>query len=452
MNKLEWRVAASLAAVYAVRMLGLFMILPVFALYAENRPDSTPFLAGLAIGIYGLTQAIFQIPLGLLSDKFGRKPIILGGLAVFALGSVVAALADSMQMIIIGRLLQGTGAVAAATMALAADLTREEYRARVMATIGMTIGIAFMVAMVLGPIVNQLVGVSGIFWFTSLLAVCGMLLVAFVVPQPVRKGAHRDAGILKGYLGSALKNASLQRMNIGVFILHLIMTANFLVLPGIFEHGMQLEQADHWMVYLPVFVLSFVASLPLIIYAETRNKIRTLLVACVGVLLVAEVALALGYHATLPLILAFFIFFIGFNFLEAIQPSLVAKYSDIDSKGTAMGIFSSAQFFGIFIGGAIGGVINQYWGTSGVFWFSAIMALVWLGVAYTLPQPRFYLSRVLKLNAAQEADAQALTEQLLAVRGVKDVSVVLEEHVAYLKIDKPNLDEEALSAFSPAST
>ncbi len=451
MNALEWRVAVSLSAVYAVRMLGLFMILPVFALYAHTLPGSTDFLAGIAIGVYGLTQALFQIPLGLASDKMGRKPVIMGGLLMFAFGSLVAALAnDSIWLIIIGRTLQGMGAIAAATMALAADLTREENRARVMAFIGMTIGVSFMLAMILGPLLNAWVGISGIFWFTLILALCGVLLVAFAVPAPVHIRAHRDAGILRGFVGATLQNPSLLRMNAGVFILHLIMTANFLVIPTIFKNQLALPSVDHWKIYLPVFLLSFACAVPMIIVAEKKHKIKSLLLVSIALLLLAELLMALEFAHTLPLLLAFLVFFIGFNFLEAVQPSLVAKYSAVDTKGTAMGIYNSAQFMGIFIGGSAGGLINHYLGSSGVFAFSALMAAAWLWIAYGLPQPTFYASRILKLDADQ-TDWPKLHAQLSAVRGVREVAIVAQERLAYLKVDKAELDDDALRAFSGAS-
>ncbi|MEZ5452672.1 MAG: MFS transporter [Thiothrix sp.] len=448
MNSLEWRVTASLAAIYAVRMLGLFMILPVFALYAETLPDSTPFLAGLAIGIYGLSQAIFQIPLGIFSDRVGRKPVIIGGLLVFAAGSVIAALAHSMWLIIIGRAIQGMGAVAGPTMALAADLTREENRTRIMAVIGMVIGLSFMGGMILGPIISQFAGVAGIFWLTMLLALAGIALVVLAVPTPVHSTQHRDAGIIKGYLGKALGNASLLRMNAGVFIIHLVMTANFLVLPGIFEHGLSLPRAEHWKVYLPVFAGSFLLAIPLIIIAEKKHKIRVLLLGSTVALLLAEAGMALGHTQIAWLLAAFFLFFVGFNFLEAVQPSLVAKYSDVNTKGTAMGIFSSSQFLGIFAGGSLGGMVNNAWGATGVFVFSALVVGVWWLLALQLPQPKFYASQVLKLDPLLFADKARLHQDLLAIPGVKEVAVVAEECVAYLKVDKENLDQEALRAFS----
>jgi MFS family permease len=453
MNSLEWRVTASLAAIYAVRMLGLFMILPVFALYAATLPDSTPVLTGLAIGIYGLSQAIFQIPLGVLSDKVGRKPVIIGGLLVFALGSVIAAMAHTMWLIIAGRAVQGLGAIAGPTMALAADLTREENRTRIMAVIGMTIGLSFMGGMILGPIISQFhgIGVPGIFWFTMLLALSGIALVILAVPTPEHSTQHRDAGIIKSYLGKALRNVSLLRMDVGVFIIHLVMTANFLVLPAIFEHELALPRAEHWKIYLPVFAGSFLVAIPLIILAEKKQQIRTLLLGSTLLLILAETGMALGHTQIDWLLAAFFLFFVGFNFLEATQPSLVAKYSDVSTKGTAMGIFSSSQFLGIFAGGSLGGMINHTWGETGVFVFSAIVVLIWFLIALKLPQPTFYTSKVVKLDPLLFSDKGKLYQNLMAVAGVKEAAVVAEECVAYLKVDKESLDEAALSAFSEPS-
>ncbi|WP_298610573.1 MFS transporter [uncultured Thiothrix sp.] len=451
MNALEWRVAFSLSAVYAVRMLGLFMILPVFALYAHTLPGSTDLLAGIAIGIYGLTQAIFQIPLGIASDRMGRKPVIIGGLLVFALGSIIAALSHSIELIIVGRTLQGMGAVAAATMALAADLTREENRSRVMAFIGMTIGLSFMAAIILGPILYTHAGMSGIFWFTCGLAISGILLILFAVPTPLHIRAHRDAGIVSDYLLKALKNTALLRMNAGVFALHLVMTANFLVIPTLFRDELSLATLDHWKVYLPVFLVAFMGSIPLIIVAEKRHKIKPMLLGAIALLVVAEILLALGYGTKYSLLTAFSLFFLGFNFLEAIQPSLVAKYSAVDTKGTAMGIYNSTQFLGIFVGGIMGGWVNQQWHAAGVFWFSAVVAALWLAITLKLPTPSFYTSRVVRFTGTV-ADWAAIYQALQKVRGVYEVAIVAEEQVAYLKVDKKELDEQGLRAILGAAT
>lgn len=447
MNKLEQRTALSLAAVYAVRMLGLFMILPVLPLYAEHFEHATPFLIGLAIGIYGLTQASFQIPLGLLSDRFGRKQIIIGGLVVFAIGSVIAALSDNIYSIIIGRAIQGMGAIAAATMALAADLTEENNRAKVMAGIGMTIGVAFAVAMVVGPLINQWYGISGIFWITAILAVIGILLVAFVVPTPKRLFHHRDAGVMGDYILPALKNSTLLRMNAGVFILHMIMTANFTVLPLIFRDQLGMSNAEHWKIYLPVFALSFIAAVPLIIFAEKYQKIKPLLVGSVGLLVLAQLLMSLSMQVNWSLVLWFLAFFVSFNFLEAVQPSLVAKYSGVNTKGTAMGIFSTSQFMGIFAGGIIGGLLLDQGSRSMVLLFGAAAALVWLTLIVSLPTPRFYKSRLLKLNPSMLNDSKSTTLALYEVPGIKEVAIAIDEGVAYLKVDSKELDESQLLAF-----
>lgn len=447
MNKLEQRTALSLAAVYAVRMLGLFMILPILPLYAERFEDATPFLIGLAIGVYGLTQATFQIPLGLLSDRFGRKKIIIGGLLIFALGSVIAALSDNIYSIIIGRAIQGMGAIAAATMALAADLTEENNRAKVMASIGMTIGVAFAVAMVAGPILDQWYGLSGIFWITALLALIGIALVAFVVPQPKKLFHHRDAGVLGDYILPALKNANLLRMNAGVFVLHMVMTANFTILPLIFKNQLELASASHWKIYLPVFGLSFIFAVPMIILAEKYQKIKPLLIGTIAALLLAQLGMAASSNIIWLLLLSFLIFFISFNFLEAVQPSLVAKYSGVNIKGTAMGVFSTSQFMGIFVGGVIGGFLLQQFGQAAVFIFGAVAALLWLTLTLSLPAPKFYKSRLLKLNHAMLTNGQATSEALNRVAGVKEVAIAVDEGIAYLKVDNKELNESDLLAF-----
>lgn len=447
MNKLEQRTALSLAAVYAVRMLGLFMILPVLPLYAERFEDATPFLVGLAIGIYGLTQASFQIPLGLMSDRFGRKKIIIGGLLIFAIGSVIAALSDNIYSIIIGRAIQGMGAIAAATMALAADLTEENNRAKVMASIGMTIGVAFAVAMIVGPLIDQWYGLSGIFWITALLALVGIALVAFVVPQPKKLFHHRDAGVLGDYIIPAIKNTNLMRMNAGVFVLHMIMTANFTVLPLIFKNQMALDSASHWKIYLPVFALSFIFAVPMIILAEKYQKIKPLLIGTVTALLLAQLGMAAGLNTSWILIFCFLIFFISFNFLEAVQPSLVAKYSGVNIKGTAMGVFSTSQFMGIFAGGIVGGLLLQHFNQATVFLFGAVAALAWLGITLSLPTPKFYKSRLLKLNNTMLLDSHATSAALSKIQGIKEVAIAIETGIAYLKVDNKELDESDLTAF-----
>ena len=447
MNKLETRTALSLAAVFAARMLGLFMILPILPLFAKELQNSTPFLIGLCIGIYGLTQAALQIPLGLLSDKIGRKPVIIGGLLVFAFGSVIAALTDNIYIIIIARAIQGSGAIAATTMALAADLSREDHRAKVMAFIGMSIGIAFAVAMVIGPLISQFAGLSGVFWVTAILAIIGILLVQFVVPTPKLTKTHRDAGIIGDFIKPVLQQSTLLRMNLSVFLLHLLMTANFTVLPLIFRDYLHLETTQHWKIYLPVLVISIIFSLPMIIIAEKYRKIKVMFIIAAVLLVLSQGLLGISQSNFYPLMFAFLLFFIGFNFLEAVQPSLVAKYSDVSTKGTAMGVYSSAQFLGIFFGGTVGGLVMQSWGISGVFIFGALVAMVFLFVAVSLPKPDFFKNQVFKLNSNALKNIEKTTNELLAIEGVMQAAISSEESVAYLKIDKLVFDESKLINF-----
>jgi len=448
MNKLETRTAFSLSAVFAARMLGLFMILPILPLFARELDNATPFLIGLTIGIYGLTQAFFQIPLGLLSDKIGRKPVIIGGLILFAIGSVIAAMSNDIHIIILGRAVQGSGAIAATTMALAADLTREDHRAKVMAFIGMSIGIAFSIAMVIGPLISSWAGLSGVFWTTALLAVIGILLITFAVPTPKQTKLHRDAGIIGDYIKPVLTQSTLLRMDISVFLLHLLMTMNFSVLPLIFRDSLHLETAQHWKIYLPVLIISFILSLPMIIVAEKYRKIKMTFLIAVILLIFSQIILGTSQNHFYPLMFGFLIFFVGFNFLEAVQPSLVAKYSDINTKGTAMGVYSTSQFFGIFIGGVLGGLVLQHWGISSVFVFGATMAGLLLLVAITLPKPDYYKSEIIKLDQTYLENIEATTQKLLAISGVKQAAVSKDEGIAYLKMDKQLLDETQLEKFT----
>ena len=448
MNQLETRTAISLAAVFAARMLGLFMILPILPLLAKDLNHSTPFLIGLCVGIYGLTQAMLQIPLGMLSDKIGRKPVIIGGLLVFALGSVLAALSDNIYLIIAARAIQGSGAIAATSMALAADLSREDHRAKMMAFIGMSIGASFAIAMVLGPIISQWGGLSAVFWTTALLAIIGILLITFVVPTPKRTKTHRDVGIMKAYIKPVLAQSTLLRMNLSVFCLHLLMTANFAVLPLIFRDSLQIDGADHWKIYLPVLFASIVFSLPMIIIAEKFRKSKLCFIIAVSLLLLSQIAMSfLDYHLLVPLLFSFLLFFIGFNFLEAMQPSLVAKYSDVSAKGTAMGVYSTSQFLGIFIGGALGGFVLQNWGISAVFILGICIALLFLIIAISLPKPDFFKSKLAKINDEFLTDIENTRQQLLAVTGIKQAAISAEEGVAYLKIDKLEFNQEDLKRF-----
>lgn len=448
----EKRAASSLAGIFALRMLGLFMLLPVLSLYAESFSGATPMLMGIALGIYGLTQALLQIPFGMLSDRIGRKKVIAIGLLIFAAGSVVAALATTIEWIIIGRALQGSGAIAAAAMALLADLTREEQRTKAMAIFGMSIGVSFMAAIILGPILNSWVGVSGIFWLTGLLALLGLVVLYKVVPTPTHSHMHHDAGSDPKQFGDVLRDGQLLRLDFGIFALHLILTAMFVVIPiGMRDAG--LVAGDHWMVYLGVMVASVAIMVPMIIIAEKRGKMKEIFSLAIVLVALAQFGLWQFSDSLWGLILLMLLFFGGFNLLEATLPSLISKMAPVDKKGTAMGVYSSSQFMGAFVGGVVGGWILGWSGgreIAPVFLVTAVLALAWLLLALSMARPQQVKTRLINVGEMDEAQAALLAGQLRAVSGVVEAVVIAEDRVAYLKVDEQSLDENGLAAATPA--
>jgi len=447
LNEIETRAAYSLSAIFSLRMLGLFLILPVFALYAEGLPGVTPLLVGLAIGAYGLTQALLQIPFGMLSDRIGRKPVLIGGLLIFALGSVVAATSESIYGIIAGRALQGSGAIAAAVMALAADLSREQRRLRIMAIIGVSIGIAFAAAMVLGPILNSWIGVPGIFWLTAALALVGVVIVLFVVPTPRESHLHRDAEAVPGQIGKVLGDTQLLRLDFGILCLHMCLSALFLAYPlALRDLGM--ESGHHWMVYLPVMLLAMAAMVPFVIVAESRRRMRPVFLGAILSLALACLLLY-GFHHTLSgMLAALFLFFTAFNLLEATLPSLISKSAPGERKGTAMGVYSTSQFTGAFLGGALGGWFHTHYGNPGTFLFCAGVAALWALVAWGMEDPSYLSNYLLPVGRLDEAEAIRLCEQLLGIEGVAEAHIIREDEVAYLKVDLSLLDQEVLDGYA----
>ncbi len=448
MSPVERRAAFSIAGIFSTRMLGLFMIFPVFALFAEGEfAGVTGVQIGIAMGIYGLTQAFLQIPYGMLSDKYGRKPLIIAGMLVFMIGSIVCALADSIEMMILGRAIQGMGAVAAVLMASVGDLVTEQFRLRAMAIVGITIGLSFTLSLVAGPVLATWFGVRGIFWVIAGLAVGGMLLVWFVMPNIEHQEFQRESQADPSEFKTILKDTQLLRLNLGVFILHALLTAMFVALPLSLRDNAGLDLLNHWHIYLPVMLLSFALMVPFIIQAESKDRMKQMFVGAVAVLMLSQVGFATLEHSFWLLFALLLIFFTAFNLLEASLPSLVVKLSPADKKGTASGVYSTSQFLGAAAGGLLGGYFYQYHGYVGVFVFTAAISAVWLLVAASMKNPLPLSITSLPLGALQIKDVKAFEQTFLAYEGIYEVVVLPHDQRVFFKVDRKVIEEAGLKEY-----
>ncbi|CAH9061526.1 inner membrane transport protein yajR [Pseudoalteromonas sp. BSi20311] len=439
LNSREKRAAVSLASVFAFRMLGLFMLMPVLAIYGQELEGFSPIWIGFAIGAYGLTQAVLQIPMGRLSDKIGRKKVIVGGLAVFALGSVIAALAESIQMVTVGRALQGMGAIASALLAFASDLSRDEQRPKVMAVIGMSIGMSFAFAMLLGPIVAASWGIAGVFWLTAILAVCGIFIVTMLVPSAINKAPKGDTLASFSDIKKLIKHPQLARLNAGVLLLHLTLTTIFVVLPSqLIKDGLVAE--NHWQLYIPVLFLAFFLMVPVMIVAIKKEKEKQAFIGSVMVLIVSMLSMSIWANSVVGIAVCMLLYFVAFNFLEATMPALVSRIAPASQKGSAMGGYSSSQFLGAFLGGMLGGYVAQTTSTQAVFAAAALVGVIWLIIAWKMQVPP--KSKVISLMTQldSEEQAQTLASQLVALPGVIEATVVRDESRSYLKINDKEFD------------
>ncbi len=445
MTPRERRATWGLGAVFSLRVLGMFMVLPVLTTWGMVLSGASEVLIGIAIGIYGLTQAIFQIPLGLLADRIGRKPLIVSGLLLFALGSLIAAMSHSIWGVILGRALQGSGAIAAAVMALLSDLTREQNRTKAMAFIGASFGITFAIAMVLGPLVAHAFGLQALFWSSALLAISGIFVTLWVIPSANTRLLNREASMVKGSFGKVWRNRRLLKLDLGILCLHFLLMANFVALPQVLaQHGLASHQ--HWKVWLVTMLISFAIVLPFIIYAEKKRRMKEVFIGCVALLCLTEIILLFSPHAFWIVILGVQLFFVAFNLLEALLPSLISKESPAGYKGTAMGIYATSQFIGVAIGGSLSGWLLGLGGADAVFMASALIAALWLLVSSSMQQPPYVSSLRIALPAFVIQDI-TLEKRIKAQTGVVEAIVIAAEQNAYVKIDTQQTSRRQLEQF-----
>tara|TARA_B110000114_G_scaffold167140_1_gene188866 strand:+ start:3034 stop:4317 length:1284 start_codon:yes stop_codon:yes gene_type:complete len=424
-------------------MLGLFMVLPVLALATGDYPDFTPLMLGITLGAYGLTQAILQIPLGLLSDRIGRQPVIIGGLLMFIAGSIVAALADTMIGLVIGRALQGTGAIASTLMALVADLTGEQNRSKAMATIGGSIGFSFMLAMILGPLLAANFGLPSVFWVTAALGVVGIFIAQFLVPKAVSMRRNREAMTDAQQIRGLLAESNLMRLNIGIFSLHFALMAAFVAIPTMLSDELSISGGNLSWVYLGLLGGGFFVMLPVMIMAEKLGYQKLVFVAAVALMALTTAVLSSQRGPVLtPLMLL--LFFAAFNLLEATLPSWLSKLCPVGNRGTAMGIYSTSQFFGAFAGGLAGGWSMHQFGLDGLFVTISLVLLAWAFVSIGLQSPRPLQTLVLSVGNLEQQDFLKIVSN---ITGVEDILLVKGEQLAYVQIDRLQVDMPSLQPY-----
>lgn len=442
MTSVELRATWGLGTVLSLRMLGMFMVLPVLATYGMALEDASESLIGLAIGVYGLIQAVFQIPLGLVSDRIGRKPLIVSGLLIFALGSTIAALTDSIWGVILGRMLQGSGAIAAVAMALLSDLTREQNQTKAMAFIGASFGVTFAIAMVIGPIITRIIGLSGLFWSITALALAGVVLTLLMVPSTGIHTLNRESDVVFSNLSKILTNSQLLKLNLGIFCLHAILMLNFVTLPPMMTDA-GFPPSDQWQVYLITMLISLALTVPFIVYAEVKRQMKRILISCVTQLMLVELILLAADGKLWLMFAGIQLFFLAFNVMEALLPSLISKASPAGYKGTAMGVYSTSQFLGVAFGGTLSGFLFQLQGVWLVFLVSVAIAMVLWLVSVTLCEPAYVSSLRIDLPSCMAVNNQ-LAQRLRAQPGVTEVVVVPEEYSAYISFDTRQTDRTKL--------
>ena len=443
MSSLELRGSLSLASLFALRMLGLFLILPVFAVHARHLTGGdSQTLVGVALGIYGLTQGILQIPYGMASDRYGRKRVIVIGLLLFALGSFVAAWTSDIHAVILGRAIQGTGAIAAPVTAFIADITREEHRTKAMAMVGGSIGLTFAVSLVAAPALYRSIGMDGIFELTGALSLAAIWMTLAVVPAEPRSAGDSTRRVQRGALGEVLRNTEQLRLNLGIFSLHVVQMAIFVVIPVALVRYGGLAVSEHWKIYLPVVLGSFALMMPPLVQAERRGRMKFLFLAAIVLLLAVELGFAVCYTNFAMAIALLLAFFVAFNILEASLPSLVSRVAPPASRGTALGVYNTTQALGLFVGGAAGGWLAKNFGDPAVFVFGFAVIALWLGVASGMRVPGETVERAYRVSP--RLDPTGLRERLVRSRCVREAVIVPEQGIARLKVYPESFDERAV--------
>jgi MFS family permease len=424
-----------IAAIFSFRMLGLFMLIPVFTIHAGHLIAATPKLLGIALGGYGLSQGILQIPFGVLSDRYGRKPMLTLGLLLFAAGSLLGAWTESIYGMILARILQGAGAIGSVLIALLADVTDDTERTKAMAVIGITIGVSFSLAMVISPIIAQHFGLAGVFYLTAILAFLGLLLLYTVIPFPEKQPFQLDAPNATQFK-HVFFNPHLLRLNIGIFCLHWIFTATFFVVPMLLQHQLRLGHlSEQWHFYLPILLCAFLTMIPLIIFAEKKRQIKWVFLSSIALICLAQWLLASSHQVWFSICGSMFIFFVAFNILEACLPSLISRHANAQKKGTAMGFYSSSQFLGIFMGGSLAGVVYQFFGSQGIFLMNGLVALCWLLIALPMQPYQYQLTLSIAYHAKTINEAQ-LMQQLQTLPGIVEVTISSTTQKVYVRVDK----------------
>lgn len=434
LNRIEKRAIVSLSLIMALRMIALFMALPLFALYASTLPGASPTLIGLALGIYGLSQALLQIPFGTLSDRYGRKPIIAIGLTIFIIGSFLSAGAHSIWSMILGRTLQGGGAVGSTLLAYLSDCTRTEKRTIAMAIAGISIGAAFGIGMLVGPLLTQWITVSGLFVIAGLMGILTLILLYTITPNTVFSPVSTQATIRLRDMTQLFFQPDLCRLNAGIFILHAIFSASFVVIPFSLLQTTHLTASTQWFLYLPSLLIAFPLSFVGIGLAERMHRIKECFLLSISTLLGSELLLLLHIPSLSIAILTLTLFFLGFSLLEAFLPSLISRTAPAALKGSALGIYSSAQFFGIFAGGTLGGLSYGYFNASGVYFACVVLCLIWLSFALSMNPPYRLITRHITLPASKRTDWATILASIQETKMVLEAYYAQEEHTVYIKI------------------